>query len=100
MGAMFSKEGLPDAPSVGSTGLVPITPSLRRLREARFMSQRELAEISGVAQPTIAKLESRKRGTLIKAHWSTIRKLAEALGVSPLDLMAWPEGEEPQVNQS
>jgi predicted transcriptional regulator len=58
---------------------MPKTPSLKRLREARFLTQAELAVRSGVSRPTIARLETGAD----EARFSTIRKLAEALSVKP-----------------
>jgi transcriptional regulator with XRE-family HTH domain len=60
---------------------------LRRLRAERALTLRALAEISGVSYDTINKLELGRR----PAHASTIRKLADALGVEPRELM---KGEE------
>ena len=56
---------------------------LRRLRKELALSQQDLERISGVAQHTISDLESGKRG----ARPSTIRKLANALGVEPRELI-------------
>jgi DNA-binding CsgD family transcriptional regulator len=50
---------------------------LKRIREERALSQRDLAARSGVAQDTISELERGER----QARPSTVRKLAEALGV-------------------
>jgi transcriptional regulator with XRE-family HTH domain len=61
--------------------------SLRRLRAERALTLRDLAQISGVSYDTINKLELGRR----PAHASTIRKLANALGVEPRELM---QGEE------
>ena len=58
----------------------------RRLRELRLdqaLTVRALGERSGVAYDTINKLELGRR----PAHASTIRKLANALGVEPRELM-------------
>ena len=60
---------------------------LRQLRVERALSLRALAERSGVAFDTINKLELGHR----PARLVTIRKLAEALGVEPKELM---KGEE------
>ena len=60
---------------------------LRRLRVERALSLRALAQRSGVAFDTINKLELGHR----PARLVTIRKLAEALGVEPQELM---KGEE------
>jgi len=49
----------------------------------QVLSLRALGERSGVAYDTISKLELGRR----PAHASTIRKLADALGVKPKELM-------------
>ncbi len=56
---------------------------LRRLRVEQALTLRALGELSGVAFDTINKLELGRR----PAHASTIRKLAQALGVEPKELM-------------
>ena len=56
---------------------------LRELRVEQALSLRALGERSGVAYDTINKLELGRR----PAHASTIRKLADALGVEPRELM-------------
>jgi transcriptional regulator with XRE-family HTH domain len=55
---------------------------LRDLREERGFSQYSLAQESGVGRSTIAALETGERG----AHPSTMRALAQALGVTVPDL--------------
>ena len=55
----------------------------RRLRIEKALSLRALGEITGVAFDTISKLENGRR----PARLVTIRKLAEALGVEPKELM-------------
>jgi transcriptional regulator with XRE-family HTH domain len=60
---------------------------LRELRVEKALSLRALGERTGVAYDTINKLELRQR----PARLVTIRKLAEALGVEPKELM---KGEE------
>ncbi len=57
---------------------------LKELREQRLLSQRELAAKSGVSQTTIVNIETGK----IRPHPSTLRKLADALGVEPAQLAA------------
>ena len=59
-------------------------PQLKLVREEQGWSQRTLAARSGVAQNTISQLERGER----KAMPSTVRKLAEALGVEPPVLLA------------
>jgi transcriptional regulator with XRE-family HTH domain len=58
-------------------------PRLRRLRRERALSQRDLSRMTGVAYDTISRLETGKQ----EAQHRTIRKLAEALGVEPKELM-------------
>ena len=62
---------------------------LREWRLKRFLSQRELAEKSGVRQPTIARLETRAQ----RPRPKTVRVLAKALGVKPSELVEWEAGE-------
>jgi transcriptional regulator with XRE-family HTH domain len=56
---------------------------LRTLRKEKALSQRDLANVSGVGPVTISELERGVRD----AQPRTIRKLAEALGVEPRELM-------------
>jgi XRE family transcriptional regulator, regulator of sulfur utilization len=60
---------------------------LRELRVERALTLRALSERSGVAYDTINRLELGQR----PARLSTFRKLSEALGVEPRELM---KGEE------
>ena len=57
---------------------------LRQLREERAVSLRELEELSGVSYNTIWFIEAGRRR---RAHPRTVRKLAQALGVNPPELM-------------
>jgi HTH-type transcriptional regulator, competence development regulator len=56
---------------------------LRRLRKRRVWLIGDLAEESGVHRNVISKLENHRGG----AYPETIRKLAEALGVDPAELV-------------
>jgi transcriptional regulator with XRE-family HTH domain len=56
---------------------------LKELRRERVLSLRELEEKSSVSYNTIWRLEDGRQG----AHPQTIRKLAEALGVEPAELL-------------
>ena len=56
---------------------------LRELRRERVLSLRELEEKSGVSYNTIWRLEDGRQG----AHPRTIRKIADALGVEPGELL-------------
>ncbi|HEY6581549.1 MAG TPA: helix-turn-helix transcriptional regulator [Rubrobacter sp.] len=55
----------------------------KELRRERVLSLRELEERSGVSYNTIWRIEGGRQG----AHSRTIRKLADALGVSPSELI-------------
>jgi len=56
---------------------------LKELRVEQALTLRALGEMSGIGYDTINKLELGRR----PAHASTIRKLADALGVEPKELM-------------
>ena len=56
---------------------------LRQLREDRAYSLRELAELSGLTENTIWRIEAGQR---TRPYPSTVRKLAQALGVEPREL--------------
>jgi transcriptional regulator with XRE-family HTH domain len=58
-------------------------PGLAAHRRRRGLTQRQLGELAGVAHTTVQKLESLRRG----AYPQTMRKLAIALGVEPIDLV-------------
>jgi predicted transcriptional regulator len=62
-------------------------PNLTRLKAARLakmLSQDELAKKAGVSRVAITRLETGK----VDARFSTVRKLAAALGVEPTELTA------------
>jgi transcriptional regulator with XRE-family HTH domain len=56
---------------------------LKELRKEQVLSLRELEVKSGVSYNTIWRIEDGSQG----AHPRTIRKLAEALGVEPKELI-------------
>ena len=56
---------------------------LKKLRREQVLSLRELEERSGVSYNTIWRIEDGRQG----AHPRTVRKLAEALGVEPSELI-------------
>jgi HTH-type transcriptional regulator, competence development regulator len=56
---------------------------LKELRRVRVLSLRELEDRSGVSYNTIWRIEDGRQG----AHPRTVRKLAEALGVQPSELI-------------
>jgi transcriptional regulator with XRE-family HTH domain len=58
-------------------------PGLAAHRRRRGLTQRQLAQLAGVAHTTVQRLESLKRG----AYPQTMQKLATALRVEPKDLL-------------
>ena len=56
---------------------------LKRLREDKVLSQRELARKARLAQGTVWRIEN----GFSEVHPSTIRKLAQVLGVEPRELV-------------
>ena len=57
--------------------------SVRRLRIERFMSQTELSKVAAVSPAHLGRIERDEHDP----HLSTIRKIAEALGVDPSELV-------------
>lgn len=57
---------------------------LREIRESRALSLRELEQLSGVSYNTIWRIEDGRRK---RTHPRTVRKLAQALGVEPRELV-------------
>jgi len=55
-----------------------------RLRELRALSQRELAALAKLSVTTVNRIELGQRKPMPR----TVRKLAEALGVTPEELLA------------
>ena len=62
--------------------VVHIGDRLRKLRDEKFLSQRE-PRAAGISPTTVFKLEANQA----EPHPRTIRKLAEALGVEPSKLV-------------
>jgi len=61
---------------------------LRQLRRDRMLSQVELAALARTTQPAISDFETNS-GRL--AQHRTVRKMADALGVEPKELLAQQE---------
>lgn len=59
---------------------------LREWRLAKFLTQEELAAKSGITEVSISRIETGIRAPRI----STVRRLAEALEISPQQLVAGP----------
>ncbi len=58
---------------------------LREVRERKLLRQEDLAERTGITLSTISRLEN----GLQRPRVTTIKKLAEGLGVPPEDLIVW-----------
>ena len=58
---------------------MPLSEHLRKIRERKGWTQNHLADVSGVPQPSIWRLE---KGLILNPKTSLLRKLAEALEVS------------------
>jgi transcriptional regulator with XRE-family HTH domain len=69
----------------GGAQLAPVAglPGLRLAREAKLLTQQELANASGVSRLTITELETGARN----ARPATIRRLAAALNVTGQELL-------------
>jgi len=63
--------------------VVKIGTQLRAARERALVTQRELAARADVQPLTISSIETDK----VEPRYSTIRKLAKALGVDPVELL-------------
>lgn len=63
--------------------VVHIGDNLKRLRTLRALTQAELAQKAGLTPATVVRIERNQA----EPHMSTIRKLAESLGVDPAELV-------------
>ena len=70
----------------GVLAIVPKLLRLREVRESRFMTQDELAARSGIHQVTISRIELGH----VEPRFSTIKRLADALGIEPRELVGGP----------
>jgi len=97
-GRMSEQSPTDGAPQVN--GAVPPTglPGLRAAREAKLLTQQELADAAGVSRLTISELESGARN----AYLRTIRRLATALEVPAPELLqtAKPARRPPRPRQA
>ena len=62
-------------------------PGLKQTRLRQLLSQERLARAAGVSEVTIIQIEKGK-----PARLSTIRKLADALNVDPVELLGEEQG--------
>lgn len=66
------------------TAVSPLRLRLKELREARGLSQRALADMAGVSNSTIARIET---DSLRNVTLDMVEKLSDALGVTPAALI-------------
>jgi DNA-binding XRE family transcriptional regulator len=57
--------------------------NVKTARRQRFMTQAQLAKTTGLSQRTLVNIETNR----VQPHFSTILKIAEALGVDPSELV-------------
>jgi transcriptional regulator with XRE-family HTH domain len=62
---------------------VKIGDNVKAVRRRKLMTQVQVAEKAGVSHRTLVNIETNK----VDPHFSTIHKLAEALGVEPSELV-------------
>jgi transcriptional regulator with XRE-family HTH domain len=63
---------------------VKIGRKLRRLRERRLLTQAQLGERAGITRDQVSRIERDE----VDPRFSTIHKLAGALGVDPTELLS------------
>ena len=75
-----SRTGHTELPTIEA---MKIGNNLRRMRNERFMTREELAELTGLHRDHIGRIERNE----VEPRIPTIRGLAEALGVDPSELV-------------
>ena len=63
---------------------VTLGDNVRVLRRRNFMTQEQLAKAAGISHRTLVNIETKR---VTEPHFSTILKLAQALGVEPSELV-------------
>jgi transcriptional regulator with XRE-family HTH domain len=63
--------------------MVQIGDRLRQLRERKALRQEDLAALAGIGKNTVNRIEKNRT----EPHMTTVKKLAEALGVDPAELV-------------
>ncbi|MBA3473679.1 MAG: helix-turn-helix transcriptional regulator [Rubrobacter sp.] len=63
--------------------VVYIGKKLRGQREQRFMNQEEFGELVGLSKDHVGRLERNEH----EPHFSTIKKIADRLGIEPSELV-------------
>jgi transcriptional regulator with XRE-family HTH domain len=60
----------------------PLAETIRRLREERGIAQEELAHMAGISTGSLSRIERE----LASPAWTTVGRIAEALGISVAEL--------------
>ncbi len=68
---------------MSTIAVVYIGKNLRAQREQRFMNQEEFAEFVGISRDHLGRLERNEH----EPHFSTIKKIANQLGIEPSELV-------------
>ncbi len=63
--------------------VMKIGAQVKRVRERALLTQEELADRAGIGLTTLNRIENDRA----EPHFRTIRKLAQALGVDPAELL-------------
>jgi transcriptional regulator with XRE-family HTH domain len=63
-------------------------PALKRLREDRGLKQEAVAHVAGISTGTLSRTETGETNP----SWSTVRRVAKALGVTMVEVGAAVEG--------
>ena len=80
---MFSLERSSAGDVVSTIAVVKIGRRVRAERTKRFMTQEQLARASGISQKALSKIETNE----VEPRFSTILKLAKALGIDPSEFI-------------
>lgn len=81
---MAFRKSLIESSTLHIIALVSLGENVRVLRRRKFMTQEQLAKVAGISHRTLVNIETHK---VTEPHFSTILKLAEALGVEPSQLV-------------
>ena len=77
---------MPDVP-LPSDPQVALGQAIRQLREAKELSQEDLAHLAGVTTHSVSRIENGARNPT----WSTVKRLAQGLGQSLAEVAALAE---------
>ena len=81
---MLSPRDFIESNTVLIIACVTLGDNVRVLRRRNFMTQEQLAKAAGISHRTLVNIETKR---VTEPHFSTILKLADALGVEPSQLV-------------